>query len=143
MKKNILTFLLFILFITVFNGQEVVRLAAIENSINSEEANVKGMKLGNEAKIIWSEKYKEKQSPIAFVYLHGFGASGREGEPVMSMLSKNYNANIYVSRLKEHGLDRDDNFINLTPENYIASAKEVPKPSYIFRIDNVFSVYRT
>tara|TARA_R110002049_G_scaffold73909_10_gene190931 strand:+ start:4119 stop:5882 length:1764 start_codon:yes stop_codon:yes gene_type:complete len=124
MKKNILTFLLFILFITVFNGQEVVRLAAIENSINSEEANVKGMKSGNEARIIWSEKYKEKQSPIAFVYLHGFGASGREGEPVMSMLSKNYNANIYVSRLKEHGLDRDDNFINLTPENYIASAKE-------------------
>ncbi|WP_343330569.1 glycerophosphodiester phosphodiesterase family protein [Polaribacter staleyi] len=124
MKKNILSFLFFILFITVVKGQEVVNLAALEKSINYKEAHVKGMKSGNEARIIWSENYKEKQSPIAFVYLHGFGASGREGEPVMSMLSKKYNANVYLSRLKEHGLGRDDNFINLTPENYIASAKE-------------------
>ncbi|WP_211296752.1 glycerophosphodiester phosphodiesterase family protein [Polaribacter butkevichii] len=124
MKKNILSFLFLILFITVVKGQEVVNLAALEKSINDKEAHVKGMKSGNEARIIWSENYKEKQSPIAFVYLHGFGASGREGEPVMSMLSKKYNANVYLSRLKEHGLGRDDNFINLTPENYIASAKE-------------------
>lgn len=124
MNKNILSFLFLILFITVVKGQDVVNLAALEKSIHNKEANSKGMKSGNEARIIWSENYKEKQSPIAFVYLHGFGASGREGEPVMSMLSKKYNANVYLSRLKEHGLDRDDNFINLTPENYIASAKE-------------------
>ncbi|WP_341220948.1 alpha/beta hydrolase [Polaribacter atrinae] len=124
MNKNILSFLFLILFITVVKGQDVVNLAALEKSIHNKEANSKGMKSGNEARIIWSENYKEKQSPIAFVYLHGFGASGREGKPVMSMLSKKYNANVYLSRLKEHGLDRDDNFINLTPENYIASAKE-------------------
>ncbi|WP_282073909.1 glycerophosphodiester phosphodiesterase family protein [Polaribacter atrinae] len=124
MNKNILSFLFLILFITVVKGQDVVNLAALEKSIHNKEANSKGMKSGNEARIIWSENYKEKESPIAFVYLHGFGASGREGEPVMSMLSKKYNANVYLSRLKEHGLDRDDNFINLTPENYIASAKE-------------------
>ena len=124
MKKYTLSVLFFILFITVVKGQEVVNLTTIESNINHKEANIKGMKSGNEAKIIWSENYKEKQSPIAFVYLHGFGASSREGQPVMSMLSKKYNANVYLSRLKEHGLGRDDNYINLTPENYIASAKE-------------------
>ena len=124
MKKYTLSVLFFILFITVVKGQEVVNLTTIESNINHKEANIKGMKSGNEAKIIWSENYKEKQSPIAFVYLHGFGASSREGQPVMSMLSNKYNANVYLSRLKEHGLGRDDNYINLTPENYIASAKE-------------------
>lgn len=124
MKKNILTFFLLIFYVAIFNSQEVFDLASLENSIKNKEVSVKGMKPGNEARIIWSNKYKEKQSPIAFVYLHGFGASGREGEPVMSMLSKKYDANVYLSRLKEHGLDRDDSFINLTPENYIASAKE-------------------
>lgn len=124
MKKYTLSVLFFMLFISLVKGQEVVNLATIKNSIHQKEINVAGMKSGNEAKIIWSENYKEKQSPIAFVYLHGFGASSREGEPVMSMLSKKYNANVYLSRLKEHGLDREDNFIHLTPENYIASAKE-------------------
>lgn len=117
-------FFLLIFSVAIFNSQEVFDLASLENSIKNKEVSVKGMKPGNEARIIWSNKYKEKQSPIAFVYLHGFGASGREGEPVMSMLSKKYDANVYLSRLKEHGLDRDDSFINLTPENYIASAKE-------------------
>ena len=124
MKKSSIIFLLLMLFISVVKGQEVVDLATFKSSIYQKEINVVGMKLGNEAKIIWSKEYKEKKSPIAFVYLHGFGASSREGEPVLSLLSEKYNANVYMSRLKEHGLDRDDNFINLTPENYIASAKE-------------------
>lgn len=127
MKKFSITFLLFTLFITAIKAQEVESLATIQNSIYQKEINVADIKLGNEAKIIWSQKYKEKQSPIAFVYLHGFGASNREGEPIMSLLSKKYNANVYMSRLKEHGLDRDDNFKYLTPENYVASAQEALK----------------
>ena len=62
MKKYTLSVLFFILFITVVKGQEVVNLTTIESNINHKEANIKGMKSGNEAKIIWSENYKEKQS---------------------------------------------------------------------------------
>jgi hypothetical protein len=79
MKKQNFTFLLLMLFIAAVKGQEVSSLATIKNTVYQKEINVAAIKLGNEAKIIWSQQYKEKQSPIAFVYLHGFGASSREG----------------------------------------------------------------
>jgi glycerophosphoryl diester phosphodiesterase/esterase/lipase len=128
--KNVFTFLFFI----IANGSlsiafaqivtEQTSITNIEETIKSSEKKIENLKQNNEAKIIWAKNFASKKSPIAFVYLHGFGASHREGEPIMSMLSKQYNANVYMSRLKEHGLDREDNFKNLTPENYIASAKE-------------------
>ncbi|WP_233265968.1 glycerophosphodiester phosphodiesterase family protein [Formosa sp. L2A11] len=99
-------------------------LLNVEAAIKTAEQHTENIKTDNEARIIWAKDYKAKQSPIAFVYLHGFGASNREGEPIMSMLSKQYNANVYLSRLKEHGLNRADNYKNLTPENYIATTKE-------------------
>ncbi|NRT15263.1 glycerophosphoryl diester phosphodiesterase/esterase/lipase [Flavobacterium sp. 28A] len=125
-KKHLLTVLL-ALSISLSNAQIVTKestINTIETAINAAEQKLENLKPDNEARIIWAKDFKEKQSPIAFVYLHGFGASNREGQPIMSMLSKTYNANVYLSRLKEHGLNREDNFKNLTPENYIASAKE-------------------
>ncbi|GAF01743.1 alpha/beta hydrolase [Saccharicrinis fermentans] len=99
-------------------------LQQLEERLTTRELSHEDIKPGNEAKIIWSSTYPYKKSPIAFLYLHGFGASHREGEPIMSMLSKDYQANVYMSRLKEHGLNRRDGFKYLTEENYIASAKE-------------------
>jgi glycerophosphoryl diester phosphodiesterase/pimeloyl-ACP methyl ester carboxylesterase len=127
MEKKYLLVLLLALFINVSNAQIITsktKIYTIENAIKTAEQNLESLKPDNDARIIWAKDFKEKQSAIAFVYLHGFGASNREGQPIMSMLSKAYNANVYLSRLKEHGLSRDDNFKNLTPENYIASAKE-------------------
>jgi len=99
-------------------------LLELENLINEKEHKVEGIKKNNEAKIIWASGYKHKKSPVVFVYLHGFGASHREGTPVVDKLSKKYNANVYMARLKEHGIYRENTFEYLTPENYIASAKE-------------------
>ena len=124
MQKTFLTSLLLIAFNFVFLGQEVKTIMTIESIVNTKEISNKNIKPNNQAKIIWAKNYKQKQTDIAFVYLHGFGASSREGEPIMSQLSKKYNANIYMSRLKEHGISREDNFKNLTPENYIETAKE-------------------
>jgi glycerophosphoryl diester phosphodiesterase len=124
MQKTFLTSLLLIAFSFVVLGQEVKTITTIESIVNTKEISNKNIKPNNQAKIIWAKNYKQKQTDIAFVYLHGFGASNREGEPIMSQLSKKYNANIYMSRLKEHGISREDNFKNLTPENYIESAKE-------------------
>ncbi|MCL5126870.1 glycerophosphodiester phosphodiesterase family protein [Algibacter sp. L4_22] len=124
MQKTFFTFIFLITFGFVIKAQEIQSVKNIENIVNAKESNTKNIKPNNQARIIWSENYKEKQSPIAFVYLHGFGASSREGEPIMSKLSKRYNANVYMSRLKEHGIKRADNFKDLTPENYLETAKE-------------------
>lgn len=99
-------------------------ISNLEEAIKIAENKVENIKPNNEAKIIWAKGFKEKQSNIAFVYLHGFGASHREGEPIMTQLSEKYQANVFMSRLEEHGINRGDSFKNLTPENYIASAKE-------------------
>jgi esterase/lipase len=99
-------------------------LQTIDNVIAKKEAAVPGIKPGNEAAIIWADSTSHQKTAIALVYLHGFGASKREGEPVVKLLSQKYKANVYQSRLSEHGIDRANGFEYLTPENYIASAKE-------------------
>ncbi|QVY65291.1 glycerophosphodiester phosphodiesterase family protein [Polaribacter sp. Q13] len=124
MQKTFLTSLLLIAFNFTVLGQEVKTIMTIESIVKKKEDSNKNIKPNNDARIIWADNYKNKQSDIAFVYLHGFGASSREGEPIMSMLSKKYNANVYLSRLKEHGIQRDDSFKKLTPENYLETAKE-------------------
>ena len=127
MKKLFITFQILISFTALVKGQELktlTNLAVVENELKVKETLVEGLKPNNEAKFIWAKNYEQKKSPIAFVYLHGFGASSREGEPVMGMLSKKYNANVYMSRLKEHGINRENSFEYLTPTNYVASAKE-------------------
>lgn len=124
MKKTFLTSLLLISFNFAVLGQEVRTVMTIESIINTKENSNKNIKPNNHAKIIWANDFKQKQSDIAFVYLHGFGASSREGQPIMSQLSKKYNANVFMTRLKEHGISREDSFKKLTPENYLETAKE-------------------
>ena len=127
MRKYFLAFAFVSLCSSIATSQEIAVneiLSNLDHIIAVNEAKVKGIKPDNEAKIIWADAKVYKKTDIAFVYLHGFGASSREGEPVMSMLAKKYHANVYMSRLKEHGIDRENSFEYLTPENYIASAKE-------------------
>lgn len=99
-----------------------IPLKQLDGYIAAQEDTVQGLKPNNEAHIIW--KKKNQKTPISIVYLHGFGASSREGEPVVSKLAETFGWNVYMSRLQSHGISREDAFKNLTPENYIASAKE-------------------
>lgn len=99
-------------------------LTEIENQINLSEKNTIGLKPDNQARIIWADTLKKEKTKIAFLYLHGFTGSLAEGEPVHRNLAKKYNANLYLARLSEHGIDRGDStFINLTADNYEASAE--------------------
>lgn len=133
MKKIKFTFI-FLFFNTFLNlnAQETITekksfeisLKDLDNYLSIQESKIEGLKQGNQAKVIWAKDFYQQKSPVSFVYLHGFGASQREGEPVMSMLSEKYNANVYMARLKEHGIDRANSFEYLTPENYLASAVE-------------------
>jgi esterase/lipase len=102
-----------------------VSLTDLENNINRSENAIKGIKPDNQARIIWADSSKKEKTKIAFLYLHGFSASQAEGDPVHKDLAKKYNANLYLSRLAEHGIDRgDSSMINLTAEAYEASAED-------------------
>ncbi len=100
-------------------------LTDLEKLINDSEKLVKGIKPDNEARIVWADTVKKEKTKIAFLYLHGFSASQAEGEPVHRDLAKKYNANLYLARLSEHGIDAGDStMINLTADNYEASAEK-------------------
>ena len=57
------------------------------------------------------------------VYLHGFGASQAEGDPIHVTLARKYGCNLYLSRLDEQGIDTEDAFKDFSAESYLASAK--------------------
>jgi esterase/lipase len=96
----------------------------LEKQIAGSEMKVRGLKPDNQARIIWADSLKKEKTNLVFLYLHGFSASQAEGDPVHKDLAKKYNANLYLSRLEEHGIDRgDSNLINLTADNYEASAE--------------------
>jgi esterase/lipase len=110
-----------------FKVQEINLPAALpdlEKQINESEKSVKGIKPDNQARIVWADTSKKEKTKVAFLYLHGFSASQAEGAPVHTDLAKKYNANLYLARLSEHGIDRgDSSMIDLTADNYYASAE--------------------
>ena len=99
-------------------------LIELESWIDSSEKAVPGIKPGNEARIVWADTLKKEKTKIAFLYLHGLSGSLAEGEPVHRDLAKKYNANLFLARLAEHGIDRGDStMINLTADKLEASAE--------------------
>jgi pimeloyl-ACP methyl ester carboxylesterase len=98
-------------------------LETIEQWIQEQESKVSDLKTDNNAMISWAGE-SGVQTDIAFVYLHGFGASRMEAEPVVSKLAEAYKANVYYSRLKGHGRSGVEGFEELTKENYLDSAED-------------------
>jgi esterase/lipase len=110
---------------TIHESNLPASLTDLDNYINNSEGAVKGIKPDNQARIVWSDSSKKEKTKIAILYIHGFSASQAEGEPVHKDLAKMYNANLYLSRLSEHGIDRGDStLINLKADEYEASAEK-------------------
>jgi esterase/lipase len=110
---------------TIININLPASLTDLENEINLGEKSVKGIKPDNQARIVWADSSKKEKTKIAFLYLHGFSASQAEGDPVHKDLAKKYNANLYLSRLAEHGINKSDSsMIGLTASEYEASAEK-------------------
>ncbi|UJP64350.1 alpha/beta hydrolase [Mongoliitalea daihaiensis] len=78
----------------------------LEVFIQNIEDTVSQLKIGNEAKIIWADSLLKGKTPYSIVYIHGFGASQMEGDPVHRKIAEHFHANLYVVRLPEHGIDR-------------------------------------
>jgi pimeloyl-ACP methyl ester carboxylesterase len=96
---------------------------SLENYIKAGEAKHK-IKPDNEARIVWNNDSLRQPTEYAIVYLHGFSASQFEGAPTHRDVAKKFGANLYLSRLAEHGIDTTDALVNLTPENYWESARQ-------------------
>lgn len=99
-------------------------LATLEQEIRAYEAAEPGIKPGCEAKIIWADTLKKAKTPVAFVYLHGFGASHEEGAPIPRHLADSFGVNLYLARMSEHGVEEgDQNLCQLTADSYYQSAE--------------------
>lgn len=98
-------------------------LSRLEEEVNQSEAAIKDMKRDNQARIIWADTAKKEKTPYAIVYIHGFGASWAEGEPIHRDLAKRYGANLYLARMYDAGISDPDAFDDLTPQNFLEGAK--------------------
>jgi pimeloyl-ACP methyl ester carboxylesterase len=81
------------------------------------------LKADNEARIIWADSLKQ-QTEYAVVYLHGFSASQKEGDPVHVRFAKEFSCNLYLSRLADHGVDTTEQLLYFTADRIWESAKE-------------------
>lgn len=98
-------------------------LIQLEKAIAAREAMHK-VKPENEARIIWQNDSVKQKTEYAIVYLHGFTATQKEGDPVHTNLAKKFGCNLYLARLAEHGLDTAEALVNFTGDKLWNSAKE-------------------
>jgi pimeloyl-ACP methyl ester carboxylesterase len=96
--------------------------AALESYIlNKEKAH--NVKPDNEARMVWLDSTKQK-TPYSIVYLHGFSACQKEGDPVHRRLARDFGCNLYLSRLSDHGIDTTETLQSFTADRIWESAKE-------------------
>lgn len=95
----------------------------LEQEIDQTEKETQFLKPDNEARIVWADSSKKVKTPYSIVYIHGFGASWAEGDPVHRDLAKKYGANLYMARLHDAGISDSNAFDDLTPENFLNGAK--------------------
>lgn len=98
-------------------------LQEIEQFVIDKNGNIPNIKPNNESKIIWTDSTKQK-TEWAIVYLHGFSASPKEGDPVHINFAAKYGMNMYTPLLAQHGIDDKESFHTLTPKMLIDDAKE-------------------
>jgi pimeloyl-ACP methyl ester carboxylesterase len=83
------------------------------------------IKPDNEARIIWADSTKQR-TEYAVVYLHGYSASQKEGDPVHVRFAEEFGCNLYLSRLADHGIDTTETeaLLYFTADRLWESAKE-------------------
>ncbi len=100
----------------------VAEPAVLEHFIAAKER-LHNVKPDNEARIVWADSNRQK-TEYAVVYLHGFSASQKEGDPVHRRFAETFGANLYLARLADHGIDTTETLLNFTAERFWNSAKE-------------------
>ncbi len=78
----------------------------------------------NHARIFWYDTTDRERTEYVLLYLHGFSASWKEGDPTHRDLARRYGMNLYAPRLAGHGLADESLFRNLTAMEFYQSAVE-------------------
>lgn len=94
----------------------------LDSYVAQQEAAFTNIRPDNHSRIIWADSIRK--TAYAVVYLHGFSASPMEGAPTHQEFAQRYGANLYLPRLAGHGLEDPEAFLDLTPGELIASAKQ-------------------
>ncbi|WP_439487410.1 alpha/beta hydrolase [Algoriphagus sp.] len=100
------------------------RLNELKTYVNQREDTVIGLKKGNEAYIVWADSLNKHKTPYSIVYIHGFGASPMEGDPVHRFLAAHFDANLFVTRLPEHGIKRENGMAYMSSQALANAAGE-------------------
>jgi esterase/lipase len=99
-----------------------VDATALEKYVADNEAK-HVVKPDNEARIIWADSSKKK-TEYSLIYLHGFSASQKEGDPVHRRLAEKFGCNLYLARLADHGVDTTETLLNFTADRFWESSKQ-------------------
>jgi esterase/lipase len=97
--------------------------SVLQEWVSHKEARYK-LKPDNQARIVWANDSMKIRTPVAVVYLHGFSASQKEGDPVHLDFAKRYGCNMYLSRLDGHGVDTTEALSTMTAQSLWESTKE-------------------
>jgi pimeloyl-ACP methyl ester carboxylesterase len=73
----------------------------------------------NEEKLV---RYSPDKTPLAILYIHGFGASRMEGEEVVNQVAETFQSNLYYVRLPGHGTNVEDHK-NTEFQKYLSDAE--------------------
>ncbi len=98
-------------------------LRTLEQMIQDREGANTLVKPDNESRIVWFDSIPKK-TDYSIVYLHGWSASIKEGDPLHLEMAKRYGCNLYLPRLAGHGLNEKEAMLDLTADAVIDSAKE-------------------
>ena len=101
-----------------------IPLSGIDQYIKDKESLIPDLKPDNHARIIWADSSLKQKTEYAVVYLHGFSASQKEGDPIHKDFAARYGFNLYLARLEDHGRPDSNSFIHLTPDNFLQSAED-------------------
>lgn len=77
--------------------------AALERWIAAAEARFDDLTPGTAKHIVWADPDAPARTPLALVYVHGFGATRQETAPVADEVARALGANLYYTRLRGHG----------------------------------------
>ena len=82
----------------------MIDINSLDQLIKNKENEIQNIRPDTEKKIIWASKNIRK-TKTSLVFIHGFSATRFELSPVIEMLGKELQANVFFTRLKGHGQD--------------------------------------
>lgn len=108
-----------------FDGKinwQKVDLQGLEPQLTAQNAALTNLRDECGSSAIWHND-SIHQTEYAVVFLHGFSACPFEGNPIVQDFAKEFECNLYLHRLPQHGLNDDESFVDLTPKAWVESAK--------------------